>query len=288
MTIPSNRNEGPHGEKLLYSSSHDSAIDVSDIYNATLCKGEVSDSISPNLDIRRRSRKKSTAAKSGPHNASTTNALKVTKSVTFDLSHTCVRYLPRESGKTWKKIEKEVHEMGLSQSPVCLAFAPYYIAEQHGEAHVVWDHKISDWMDAVTNLDRFQRFRRRQLNQLDVSRASSEDLVDVDEGKGELKGYNVIDVEIMLRWKRCKQYQSPKSCLQFTSSAPTYVQEQVVKIMVSLEDLDPEKAIIRAWEEVIKNLTRGKQKPNFPGTIPSFSQPKRKIRGFLESQKPIV
>ncbi|ORZ39443.1 hypothetical protein BCR44DRAFT_1426559, partial [Catenaria anguillulae PL171] len=58
------------------------------------------------------------------------------KSVSFDLAHNSERTLPRDSGKSWKRLEKQIADLGLS-TPATRAFADYYVCERHGQPEVV-------------------------------------------------------------------------------------------------------------------------------------------------------
>ncbi|KAJ3360369.1 hypothetical protein GGF32_008429 [Allomyces javanicus] len=97
----------------LLSSSHDSAIDF-DLYTTQLAE-----------------------ARQKP--ATTTPP---TKSVTFDLAHNTVRILPRDSGKAWKKLDKQLASAGIT-SAVTRAFARYHLYEFHGEPVLALDAPVT-------------------------------------------------------------------------------------------------------------------------------------------------
>ncbi|KAI9189818.1 hypothetical protein H9P43_001251 [Blastocladiella emersonii ATCC 22665] len=58
------------------------------------------------------------------------------KSVSFDLAHNTERVLPRDSGKSWKKLERLIADSGLT-TPAARAFADYYVCERRGEPLLV-------------------------------------------------------------------------------------------------------------------------------------------------------
>ncbi|KNE56574.1 hypothetical protein AMAG_02371 [Allomyces macrogynus ATCC 38327] len=63
-------------------------------------------------------------------------------SVTFDLAHNTVRILPRDSGKAWKKLDKQLAAAGITTA-VTRAFACYHLYEFHGEPVLALDAPVT-------------------------------------------------------------------------------------------------------------------------------------------------